>query len=93
MAVIDFMGFRVLAMTLLPINKSTLVYGSDSGGRIANAADVRLNKLMEKAAKYMNLAGHYVGSNQGAPHPVGANIVCWLTFFFLLSLHSRARGH
>ncbi len=27
MAIIDFMGYRVLAMTLLPITKQTLLYG------------------------------------------------------------------
>lgn len=39
-------------------------YGSDSGGRVANAIDSRLNALMETAGTRMNLAPHYVGSNQ-----------------------------
>lgn len=32
MALIDFRGFRLIAQALLPIDKSTLRYGSDDGG-------------------------------------------------------------
>jgi hypothetical protein len=64
MAVIDYMGFRVLAVSLLPISKATLRYGSDSGGRIARALDPQLNGLMKKAGEKLNLAGHVVGSSK-----------------------------
>lgn len=33
MALIDYRGFRVVAMTLLPVKGAdTLIYGSDNGG-------------------------------------------------------------
>ncbi len=64
MAVIDYLGFRVLAVSLLPISKATLRYGSDSGGRIARALDPSLNVLMKKAGQKLNLAPHVVGSSR-----------------------------
>ena len=33
MCLIDFKGFRLIASSKLPINNSTLVYGSADGGR------------------------------------------------------------
>jgi hypothetical protein len=32
-ALIDYRGFRLIAQSLLPINKHTLQYGSDDGGK------------------------------------------------------------
>jgi hypothetical protein len=64
MAVIDYMGFRVLAVSLLPISKATLRYGSDSGGRVAKALDPALNALMRRAGEKLNLSSHVVGSNK-----------------------------
>jgi len=32
MALIDFRGFRLVAQSLLPIDKTTIQYGSDDGG-------------------------------------------------------------
>ena len=64
MAVIDLMGFRILSISLLPISKETLCYGSDSGGRIANNNNLKMNSLMERAGKHLNLAPHYVGKNR-----------------------------
>ena len=71
MAVIDYMGFRVLAVSLLPISKVTLKYGSDSGGRIARALDPQLNSLMKKAGEKLNLAPHVVGSSKTVIHGPG----------------------
>lgn len=33
MAVVDFLGFRMIAMTLLPIDQSTLLVGTDDALR------------------------------------------------------------
>ena len=63
-AVIDYCGYRCLAISLLPIDKSTLRYGSDSGGRIAKCPDADINALMKKAGESINLAPHFVGSSK-----------------------------
>lgn len=62
MALIDFMGFRVLATSVLPISKKdkTLVYGSDDAGRSCHHADAEVNALMERAGNLLNLKGHLV---------------------------------
>jgi hypothetical protein len=44
MALLDFRGFRLICMTLLPISSSTLVYGSNDAGRTIRASDERMNK-------------------------------------------------
>jgi hypothetical protein len=66
LAVIDYMGFRCLAISLLPISKDTLKYGSDSGGRIAMNTDEKLNALMKQAGEKLNLAEHVVGKSMAS---------------------------
>ena len=56
--IIDYRGFRLIAMSLLPINKETLMYGSDDGGfskihsklkgKSVHYSDEKLNKEMEE---------------------------------------------
>jgi hypothetical protein len=60
-ALLDYKGFRVIAMSVLPITKATLLYGSDDGGATVHAEDEELNRLMKAAARRLNLKGHTVG--------------------------------
>tara|TARA_R110002050_G_scaffold263250_1_gene403711 strand:- start:1097 stop:2467 length:1371 start_codon:yes stop_codon:yes gene_type:complete len=62
MALVDFMGFRVIAMSVLPIDQSTLVYGSDDGGMSVRNLDPEVNEVMKDAGRLLNLRPHYVGS-------------------------------
>lgn len=58
MCLVDYRGYRIVAISMLPIDSNTLVYGSDSGGvRVANY-DPKFAKLMKKAAKVINLKEH-----------------------------------
>jgi hypothetical protein len=36
---IDYMGFRLMAMSILPIDRTTLVYGSQDGGKTISSQD------------------------------------------------------
>ena len=56
-------GFRLIAISILPINRSTIVYGSNDGGQTVHAEDEAFNLIMERAAKVLNLAGHQAGIN------------------------------
>lgn len=64
MVLIDFRGFRLVAMSLLPISSKTLVYGSQEAGlrhpKILSCNET-LYDLMKKAAKMLNLRGHKCG--------------------------------
>lgn len=51
-------GFRLIAMSILPVGRNTIVYGSCDAGRNIHATDSELNKLMAKAAKMQNLKPH-----------------------------------
>ena len=57
---IDYRGFRLIAVARLPISKATIVYGSDDGGRNIYNESSLLNKKMEKVAQILNLESHQV---------------------------------
>eukprot|EP01117_Protostelium_nocturnum_P008758 TRINITY_DN313_c0_g1_i1.p1 TRINITY_DN313_c0_g1~~TRINITY_DN313_c0_g1_i1.p1 ORF type:complete len:1033 (-),score=371.42 TRINITY_DN313_c0_g1_i1:85-3183(-) len=61
MAVVDYKGFRMLAMPVLPIGKDTIRYGSDDAGVTVHASDPILNGKMRLAGKRLNLRGHITG--------------------------------
>lgn len=56
-ALIDFRGFRLIAQALLPINKKTLQYGSDDGGKTFRS-HATLSEMMFSAGKKLNLKPH-----------------------------------
>jgi hypothetical protein len=58
--VIDYKGFRIIAISLLPIKGSTLVYGSNDGGRTFNSTDPVVNEDMFKLGETLNLQAHRV---------------------------------
>jgi Clustered mitochondria len=69
MALLDFRGYRLICVSLLPIHANTLVYGSSTGGEMVHASDHRLNALMMRAASVIGLKGHLCGKHaQGAAY-------------------------
>ncbi|PRP86399.1 hypothetical protein PROFUN_05318 [Planoprotostelium fungivorum] len=64
MALVDYKGYRVIALAILPIDKGTLRYGSDDGGMNVHAEDEELNEKMELAGKRLGLCGHVTGTRQ-----------------------------
>ena len=61
MALVDYMGFRIIAMSLLPINNDTLVYGTNDGGILVHNSNLKLSKLMKEAAEMINIKKHICG--------------------------------
>ncbi|KNC56085.1 aminotransferase [Thecamonas trahens ATCC 50062] len=61
MAVVDYKGFRLSAMSLLPISDSSLVYGSDDGGQSVHDDVDALHAPLNNLASRLNLAPHVVG--------------------------------
>ncbi|KAF2073114.1 hypothetical protein CYY_005583 [Polysphondylium violaceum] len=61
MALIDYRGYRLVAMSLLPINSDTIVYGSSDGGISVHNTNLEFNQKMKESAKILNLKGHLVG--------------------------------
>jgi hypothetical protein len=51
MAVVDFMGYRVIAMSLLPIGSETIVYGTCDAGVSVNMSNPKMNEMMKKAGQ------------------------------------------
>lgn len=61
MMVIDHLGYRLLAMTLLPIDHDTLVYGSPDGGKTVTCSDRELPGVVDEVAQQLHLKEHVVG--------------------------------
>jgi WD40 repeat protein len=61
MCKIDYRGFRLTAMSLLPLNGSqSLVYGSDDGCKTVRNIDSEFDDCMRKLAGFLNLKQHRV---------------------------------
>jgi hypothetical protein len=61
-ALVDFRGYRLLAIALLPLeHRAKPIYGSNDGGKHVYADVPAFNGAMESAAKYLHLKAHMVG--------------------------------
>ncbi|PRP84152.1 hypothetical protein PROFUN_04143 [Planoprotostelium fungivorum] len=61
MALVDYMGFRIQALSLLPINSDTIIYGTANGGRTVFDKNLKFNAKMRLAGKKLGLSPHTVG--------------------------------
>lgn len=68
MAIIEYKGFSVTAMSLLPIEKTTIVYGSSNSGRTVANSSPAFARLMRQAATLLNLSEHVAGENRTTIH-------------------------
>eukprot|EP00339_Tiarina_fusa_P009094 CAMPEP_0117059300 /NCGR_PEP_ID=MMETSP0472-20121206/41186_1 /TAXON_ID=693140 ORGANISM="Tiarina fusus, Strain LIS" /NCGR_SAMPLE_ID=MMETSP0472 /ASSEMBLY_ACC=CAM_ASM_000603 /LENGTH=779 /DNA_ID=CAMNT_0004776943 /DNA_START=40 /DNA_END=2379 /DNA_ORIENTATION=+ len=65
MCVIDYQGHRIIASSIIPIDKYTLCYGSADGGRSVHRSDGTLNDMMAKLGERLHLKSHRTGSRSG----------------------------
>ena len=68
MALVDYCGFRLIAMSILPISRQTIVYGSNDYGQTvhSSAAPQRVASL-KRLAQHLNLKPHYCGTPKSKP--------------------------
>jgi hypothetical protein len=57
-SLMDFKGYRVVAMPLLPISSATLVYGSDNAGSNFHCKNEMVVQKMREAAQTLHIAEH-----------------------------------
>jgi hypothetical protein len=63
---IDYLGFRLIAISTLPIGSDTLVYGSADGGRtVYDGRGTAFASLMEEVGTKLNLTKHCAGLSPG----------------------------
>jgi len=65
MALVDYRGFRLIAMSVLPLSAGSHIYGSRDAGRTVLASDKHFNKIMRTAGRRLNLKPHYCGMFKG----------------------------
>eukprot|EP01132_Coremiostelium_polycephalum_P007680 gene7680-9448_t len=63
MCIIDYSGYRLIAISVLPISKDSLIYGSCDGGNTVHNDIQEINDIMETVGRSMNLKGHLSGIN------------------------------
>jgi hypothetical protein len=63
MALVDYRGFRLIAMSVLPIRGDSLIYGSKDAGRTVHNKDKKFGELMVEAGKRLNLSPHLCGTD------------------------------
>jgi len=61
MCLVDYRGFRLIAISILPIHKGTLVYGSDDCGATIWKCNKKFSELMSVAGDKLNLKKHVSG--------------------------------
>jgi hypothetical protein len=61
MALVDYRGFRLIAISFLPINERTLVYGTNDGGNTMHDKNAKMRQMMKRASEILNLAEHMAG--------------------------------
>eukprot|EP00471_Norrisiella_sphaerica_P001627 CAMPEP_0184483924 /NCGR_PEP_ID=MMETSP0113_2-20130426/5603_1 /TAXON_ID=91329 /ORGANISM="Norrisiella sphaerica, Strain BC52" /LENGTH=2464 /DNA_ID=CAMNT_0026864607 /DNA_START=62 /DNA_END=7456 /DNA_ORIENTATION=+ len=66
---IDYLGYRLIAMSFLPIDKTTLVAGSGDCGRTILNKSPEMQQKLERLATRLNLKRHYVTTTGGERSP------------------------
>ena len=68
LALVDYKGYRLIALSKLPVDKSTLESGSCDAGKTLRSGNAELNHLIDRACSMLNLKQHYV-TCQGQRQP------------------------
>eukprot|EP00339_Tiarina_fusa_P030413 CAMPEP_0117014872 /NCGR_PEP_ID=MMETSP0472-20121206/11985_1 /TAXON_ID=693140 ORGANISM="Tiarina fusus, Strain LIS" /NCGR_SAMPLE_ID=MMETSP0472 /ASSEMBLY_ACC=CAM_ASM_000603 /LENGTH=550 /DNA_ID=CAMNT_0004718541 /DNA_START=963 /DNA_END=2618 /DNA_ORIENTATION=- len=61
MTVIEYQGSKLSAVSVLPISRDTLVYGSADAGNVVYSSLEAMNDVMHQCGKVLNLKGHLAG--------------------------------
>jgi hypothetical protein len=87
---VDYLGHRIVAMALLPINKTTLVYGSSNAGVEIHQDDTFVNEALKAVAGELFLSAHLIsGKMMFSAGDIEAHKVPNESMYFLLDM-SRA---
>eukprot|EP00475_Leptophrys_vorax_P003868 TRINITY_DN12252_c0_g1_i9.p1 TRINITY_DN12252_c0_g1~~TRINITY_DN12252_c0_g1_i9.p1 ORF type:complete len:450 (-),score=85.10 TRINITY_DN12252_c0_g1_i9:961-2310(-) len=57
---VDYLGFRVVAMPVLPVNKESIVYGSCDAGKSVKEGPEEVRNILKNAAEEFFLCAHIV---------------------------------
>ena len=60
---VDYQGYRLMAITVLPISSETLRYGSNDGGKVVHQDDPQVTAHMDKLFKIYHLKPHVISAS------------------------------
>ena len=61
MALVDYRGYRLVAQSILPISRDTIIYGSNDGGKTVHDSSPEFRARMKRAGEQLNIKGHPCG--------------------------------
>ncbi|MDP2436342.1 MAG: hypothetical protein Q8P67_11400 [archaeon] len=71
MAILDYLGFRLVAMSILPINSNTIIHGSNNAGQKVHVSrDRNLMRSLRRFASILNLMPHNLESPNVIPESI-----------------------
>ena len=77
MVLVEYAGHRVLAISLLPIGRETIVYGSADGGKTVHDDDAVVHDFMEAMSNEFGLLPHDIlPTSTGGPAVRLASLRC-----------------
>jgi hypothetical protein len=65
LALIDYLGYRLIACSILPIDRSTLVYGSSDAGKTVHDGSAEVRSKLREVAEVLNLKPHQIVDGSG----------------------------
>jgi len=68
MALVDYRGFRVIAMSILPVDKDSIYYGSNDYGVNIHNKDPYLSDKVKSISTILNLKSHHCGDQKTFLH-------------------------
>lgn len=66
-SVVDYLGYRLIATSKVPISKDTLVIGSNNGGVTIESNNDKLNEILKEAAAILGIKPHLCYPKKGEP--------------------------
>lgn len=63
-ALIDYLGFRLIAMTQLPLEQGSLIYGSNDGGKTIHPGSSEFVYKLQQCANILNIKPHMAGRGE-----------------------------
>ena len=60
MTLVDYRGFRIVGMPMLPVSKTTIVHGSNDAGKTVHTSP-EFNRILKSIGEKLNLKPHRVG--------------------------------
>ena len=68
---VDYLGRRLIVLSILPISKASLVLGSSDAGATVHDSSPEMARMIQQVGEALNLKGHLVEASNGSMFTYG----------------------